>query len=126
MSFTYVIASEIGQVRMEIGDTVYLTGVLPDGNNLTDEEVQYYLTREGGAMPAVAGICEMLATRFSGLADVAIGPRRESMSQVSKAYAERAKKLRIQYGGNSGKAFSATPNRTDGFADQAALEEYSA
>lgn len=125
MTFSYDIATQVGQVRLEIGDSTYGTGILPDGTNLSDEEIQFYLTREGGVGAAVAGVCEMLSIRFSNLADIAIGPRRESMSQIAKAYSDRAKALRIQYGGSTGRAFSTSPVRTDGFADAAAAEEYS-
>ena len=123
MSFTYDLNTEVGKVRLEIGDVTTGRGILPDGSNISDEEVQVYLEREGSVMRAVAGACEMLATRYAALADVDVGPRSESLSQISKAYRERAKELRQHYGGGSA-AFAASVNRTDGNSENDLTNEY--
>lgn len=125
--FTYDLATSTGLVRLELGDDQYQAGVKPDGTNLTDEEIGVYLEREGAVMRAVAGLCEMLSVRYSGLSDVSVGPRRESLGQIANAYANRARDLRAKYGGNSAQvngSFSYQPTRADGYSSAASGDEY--
>lgn len=129
MTIETSLTTEIGQVRLELGDDNTAQGVLPDGSNLSDDQVQLYLTREGSVMRAVAGICEMLATRWAAVADLQVGPRRESYSQIAKQYAARADQLRDRYGtgelGSLMDGFVAVPvERVDGYTTTAS--EYSA
>lgn len=116
MTFTATLSTDIGKVRLELGDDTGGSGILPDGSNLTDEQIQIYLDREGDVMRSVAGICEMLATRWAQVADLAVGPRRESFSQVSKGYADRAQKLRDRYGEPEG-IYSVSVVRADGYSN---------
>lgn len=129
MTWTSDITTDIGLIRMEMGDDTLGTGVLPDGSNLSDEQLQIYLDREGTVMRAVAGICEMLATRWSAMADLQVGPRRESLSQVSAMYARRAESLRERYGepddASGATAWSVGWAREDGYADAYTTAEYS-
>lgn len=125
MSITTSLTTEIGQVRLELGDDNAAAGVLPDGSNLSDEQVTLYLAREGSVMRAVAGICEMLATRWAAVADLHVGPRRESYSQISKQYAARAATLRERYGDSEAwldGLLSVPVRREDGYG--AAVSEY--
>jgi hypothetical protein len=124
MNFTYDLSSSdtdklnISKVRLEIGDTVLGSGVKPDGSNLLDDEIAIWLDREDDdVMRAVAAACEALARYWAGAADIAVGPRRESLSQIAKGYAERAKELRQIHGGTAEGAFSAGVIRVDGFSD---------
>jgi len=97
MTFTYDLTTAIGQVRLAIGDTSSTTGagVRPDGTNLLDAEIAYFLTAEGDDVGlATARACETLAMMWANVADLQVGPRRESLSQVSARYAERAAVLR--------------------------------
>lgn len=97
MAFTYDLATAIGQVRLAIGDTSSATGagVRPDGTNLSDAEIAYFLTAEGDDVGlATARACEALAMMWSNVADLQVGPRRESLGQVAARYAERAAALR--------------------------------
>ena len=61
MSFTYYLSSTnattaaLARVRLEIGDTVEGAGVLPDGGNLTDEEITVYLTDHADQKLPAAG-----------------------------------------------------------------------
>lgn len=98
MSFSYRLLSSdaaearVARVRMELGDSVENAGVLPDGSNLRDEEITLALTDAGNDVGlAVASLCGLLARRWSMLADVSVGPRREMLSQVARAWEERAK-----------------------------------
>lgn len=121
MTWTSVLSTDIGLMRLELGDDALGAGVLPDGSNLSDEQLQVYLDREGTVMRAVAGVCEMLATRFAAVADLQVGPRRESLSQVSKSYAERAARLRETYGtplvDDAGAVLTVGFARVDGFSE---------
>ena len=131
MSFSYDLASadpdtlNVSKVRLEIDDTVYTAGVKPDGTNFTDEEILIWLDREGGdVMRAVASACEVLARGWARVADIAVGPRRESLGQIAQRYADQVKSLRTQYGGGGGVSFSAALSRQDGYSDANGLTEY--
>lgn len=97
MTFTYDLTAtgdnlNISKVRLEIGDTVEDSGVLPDGANLDDTEIQLYLDATSDDIgQTVSAICNMLARRWATVVDVAVGPRRESLSKVSEQWAARAK-----------------------------------
>ena len=123
MSFTYDISSSnptqaaISRVRLEIGDTVQGAGVLPDGGNLTDEEITVYLTRcNNDVDQTVSFLAGVLARRWATVADVSVGPRSESLSQVAKAWERQASLLA---GGEAYGAFSMSPTRTDGYSEAA-------
>jgi len=120
MAFTYDLATNCGKVRLEIGDTVSGDGVLPSGGNLSDTEIAYFLAQEGDSVGrAAARACEALSRAWARLVDLAVGPRRESLSQAAAAWAEWARTLRSQYGGGPMGAYSAGWLRQDGYGDQA-------
>jgi len=118
VSFTYDLATDIGEIRLDLGDTVSGTGVKPDGTNLSDEEIQLLLTREDDIVGrAVAAACEVLARMYARFSDYSFGPKRESMAQ-SEQYAKRAAELRVQYGGGGGanrKAVAGGIIKVDGY-----------
>lgn len=96
--FTYQLDSDdagiaaVSRLRLEIGDNREDDGVLMDGSNFSDEELAYYLGKNGDDIgAAVTELCSVLARHWSRAADVAVGPRRESLSQVATAWQERAK-----------------------------------
>jgi hypothetical protein len=97
MSFTYDLATDIGKVRLELGDADE-TGIRPNGLHFSDEELQVWLSREGGVMRAVAAACEALSRQWSVIADTSSGPLSESAGAVAGKWAERAKGLRDAYG----------------------------
>ena len=83
-------------------------------------------------MRTVAGCCELLSTRWAQLADLQVGPRRESYSQVSAAYLKRAAELRDRYGDASGATaeeatysgvFSVSVIRVDGYSNDVSSTE---
>jgi hypothetical protein len=95
MDFTYDLTTSVGQLRLALGDTTYASGVRPDGSNLTDTELAYFLTAEGDDVGlATARACETLAMMWANVADLQVGPRRESLSQIAARYAELATALR--------------------------------
>lgn len=130
MSFSYILGSSdatmaaIARVRLEIGDTTEGAGVLPDGSNFSNEEIAVYLTTYASDVPqAVNALAGVLARRWATVADVTVGPRSESLSQVSKAWAAIADKLG---GSEAGSVFSMAPTRVDGYSENAAEDEYGA
>ncbi len=124
MTFTYDISTDIGKLRLEIGDTEQGSGCKPDRTNFADEELQIWLDRESSVVGAVAASCEALARTWARLADLAIGPRRESLSQVADRYAKQANDIRELYG-SGGVTFSAGVSRIDGYSEHASGDEYS-
>ena len=130
MSFSYILGSSdattaaIALVRLEIGDVIESAGVLPDGSNFSDEEITVYLTAYSSDVPqTVNALAGVLARRWATVADVTVGPRSESLSQVSKAWAAIADKLG---GSEAGLVFSMAPTRADGYSENAAEAEYGA
>lgn len=100
--WSYDLTTSVGQLRLEIGDEVYESGVKPSGDNFTDTELEYFLAQEGSSVGrAAARACEVLSRAYAGLVDLTVGPRRESLSQASAAFQKRAGELRKQYGGGA-------------------------
>lgn len=130
MTFTYDLTATgddllVSKVRLEIGDTVNGTGVLPGAANLTDEEIQVLLDREDDdVMRATAAACELLARHWSRRADIAVGPRKESFSQVAASWREEAKRLRAVHGSEAGEqTFSIGFDRHDAYSVATGDEE---
>jgi hypothetical protein len=98
LPFAYDPTTDLGKVRLEIGDTDQGEGVKPSGGNYSDEELQVWLTREGNVMRAAAAACEALAVTWAREVDVRLGPRSESASQASAAFAKQAARLRNLWG----------------------------
>jgi hypothetical protein len=102
VTFSYTLTADVGKVRLEIGDTVSGSGVRSSGANLTDEEIQVWLDAEDDdVMLAAARACEMLARDWAKAASIQLGPRREQLSDVAKAWERQAQALRDQYGSGS-------------------------
>lgn len=128
MAFTYTLGSAdattaaIARVRLEIGDTVSGAGVLPDGSNLSDEEITVYLVQAGNNDVAltVSALAGVLARRWATLADVTVGPRSEKLSQVAQAWERQAATLA---GGDAYGSFAMMPTRVDGYSAQATSSE---
>lgn len=88
----------ISKVRLEIGDTVAGAGVRPDGSNLSDEEISFWLTEEADVyLLAAARACEALSRMWNPVTNVTVGPRKEEFSKVSGEWQTRADSLRSQY-----------------------------
>ncbi len=124
MGFTYDLTSDIGQVRLLIGDTVLNAGVKPDSDNYSDEELQVFLDRNDGIVNIAASeSLENLARMWAVEPDIKMGPVSEKRGDVSKSLLKQAEKLRQQSGGDS-TAFSVGFNRDDGFAAADEGQEY--
>lgn len=102
MAFTYDLSTNVGKIRLELGDTEANKGVKPNNGNLSDEELQYWYDRELNVMRAVAAACEALARMWSSSTTITIGPHSETLSLIQGNWADRAKLLRQQYGDTPG------------------------
>lgn len=117
MSFTYFLQTDIGKMRLELGDTTPGVGITPTGANLTDEELQIWLDREGDLMRGVAAACEALSRAWTASATITVGPRTEAYGALAEQWANRARALRASYGETPGSgvsgAFSVGLRRVD-------------
>lgn len=103
MSFTYDLTTDIGKVRLALGDTSDGSGMRPDGANFEDEELDTFLVLEGDDVElATARALEVLANQWASRADLQVGPRKESLSQIATRYAELAKTVRARRSTSSG------------------------
>jgi hypothetical protein len=117
--FNYNLASSdsaivlISKVRLELGDTVRGTGILPSGANLQDEEISLYLTAyDNDIAQTVGALAGVLSRHWAGMADVAVGPRKESLSQVAEAWTKHANAINPDQA-----SFVIDPGRTDGYSE---------
>mgnify|MGYP000446912580 CR=1 FL=1 len=100
MSFNYDLASAdssivlISKVRLEIDDTVNGAGPRPNMANFSDEEIAQKLSESGNNIyKAAAALCRILATSWTKVANITIGPRTEGFGAIAAQYAARAKEL---------------------------------
>ncbi len=121
-TFTYDLSATgndllVSKVRLAIGDSNEGVGVRPDGSNFSDEEILIALGDAGDNVNIASSIiCNWLATAFAQVADLRVGPRSESLSDISKAYKTRADELA---GGSatSRMTYSLGVIRKDGYSD---------
>lgn len=115
MTFTYAPDTDLGKIRLYLGDTTEGHGVKPNGENFTDEEISEVMDMQDDHIQrTVAALCEILSVQFSSLVDTTVGPRVEELSQASEAYQARAQSLFETYGGGFS-AFSVSFIRIDGY-----------
>jgi hypothetical protein len=131
MTVTYDLASDdpavllISKLRFELGDTVLNKGVKPDASNYSDEELQLKLDEAADDVArATAAILTNLSVLWAQVADITVGPRKESLSQIGDRYAKRAAELGRQSGATTGTAFSVGFKRNDGYANYESTNEY--
>ena len=90
MAFTYDLNTSVGITRFRIGDTVQGDGPRPDRRNFSDDEIQAMLD-QGGSVDAALGLLQaVLSNEWASVPDFTIGDRKESFSQVHRAYSEAA------------------------------------
>lgn len=93
MTFTYDstdLSTDLAKVRLAIGDTDSSDGILPDGSNLSDEEINAYLGLYDIWQEAVAPLLRIVAARYSRLANTRIGDYSETYSNVADAMRQAA------------------------------------
>ena len=94
MSFTYSLSTDLGKVRLAIGDTVNGSGPRPAGTNYSDEEINVYLTPVIAAGytygRAVAQLFRLLAGEWAGKASMSIGDYSVQYAAVADNYRKAA------------------------------------
>lgn len=84
-------------VRFHSGD------VLREDQQRSNEEIAYALSEAGDDVYlAAALICDSLARQYARYADKSVGNERESLSQRSTSYADRAAELRARAASGGG------------------------
>lgn len=105
-SFTYV-PSERSDIRIvtitamrdEIGDSIKGMGILPNGKNMSDDQLIAFYEREGNhAMRGSARALESVATIYARLPKTTLSPHSQDFSSVQKMLKAHAERLRKQYG----------------------------
>lgn len=98
-TFTYDLSTQVGQIRLEIGDTQQGGGVRPNGSNYADEEIAHFLAEEAGHTGrATARACEALARDWARTAgSQRLGPRSHERLQAD-AFDRQAQALRKIHG----------------------------
>lgn len=114
---------KISQVRLELGDQPSRgnrpTGVRPDHVNFDDEEILFWLTREGSVFGAVIAACEALSREWASYADESTPDgTRSSFGQISKNWAEKAQQFRAMIENTSSTGFSVPFCRNDGYRSE--------
>lgn len=118
MTFTYStsdLTTDLAKTRLEIGDTDSTAALF------ADEELNVFLSAEGSVLGAAARACEALAAKYARQYDFQTDDQSFKRSQISKAYADKAKELRARSGGVS----TVSPTRIDGYSDDIANNETS-
>lgn len=139
MTITVDLTTQIGQVRLEIGDDDATTGhgKRPDGTNLSDAAITLWLTRagtfqgtsDGQVMLAAAFACEQLARDWSTVSNVTAPSRSETAGDVAAKWAARAAELRKAVAGGQGlrvRSLRATPVTSEygGASTTSGLDEW--
>ena len=94
MAFTYSLSTDLGKVRLAIGDTVSGSGPRPSGANYSDAEINVFLTPVIAAGytygRAVAQLFRVLAGEWAGKASVSIGDYSVQYAAVADNYRKAA------------------------------------
>lgn len=130
MSFTYDLSSDVGIVRLRLGDTTSGSGIRSSGGNFSDEEIQAALSLEGSAGRAAAFLAESLAAEWASMSDISVPGRTESFGQIADKWRALAKDLRARYGTNdeddaeaaNARGFSISLRRDNGYPDEDSSE----
>lgn len=127
MSFSYDISTSIGQIRLEIGDTVEGDGYgvkPPNLANFSDEELTYLYTDESNdVLTAAARACEVLARMWAGAGqNVRIRDYSINTTQRAEHYRNLAQDLR-QQAGTLYQSGAAPTTKSDGYSNDKNSQE---
>lgn len=111
----YDLATDVGKLRLTIGDTEETAALF------YDSELEYFLEVEGSVLAAGALACETLAARYAGSYRFKTDDQEFDRGKLSEQYAAQAKRLRAQAGG----ATSVASTRIDGYSTDIANDEAS-
>jgi len=120
MAFTYDLTTDVGKLRLRVGDSAVNAGPRPTAgasSNFADEELQHFLDTEGSIGKAVALVFETLAAEWAVFTNITIGPRKEELARIADSFMRKALSARQQYG--AGSTFSVGWDREDGYSEAA-------
>jgi hypothetical protein len=116
MSFTYVLTTSIGKVRLLVPDndsTAY---------DLEDDEIQYFLTQAGSSVNSAAvKACMWLARKYAKKASFSADGLSIQHGARARIFAERAKELQ---GDANGYMAAVTLEKQDGYSEKTGATEY--
>jgi len=116
MSFSYDLATNLGQVRLLIPD------VDSTAYDLEDEEITYFLAQVGSNVKAAAvQACNWLARKYAKKVSFNADGLRVDNQQRAAEFAARAKELKAEMMGGMS-AVSLT--RSDGYTENATTDDY--
>ncbi|MBN2389895.1 MAG: hypothetical protein JXR84_04185 [Anaerolineae bacterium] len=93
MTFSYDLSTDIGRIRLAIGDTASATA------DLTDEEIQAALDLSESWQEAALRCVNLLIARYSRRAiNVTVGPMRREMAAIIGNLKELKKQLSDEFG----------------------------
>jgi hypothetical protein len=125
--FTYIgdLSTDLDKVRFHLRDVDPGQGPLPGDKNFQDSELNGLLTLEDSWQRAVAAGYEVLAADWARFADLSVGPRRESLSQIAESYASLGAQWRAQYGFTDQTRVAGVRHltRIDGYSSDVAANE---
>ncbi len=94
MAFSYDVSTPLGQLRLEIGDTILDAGPRPGGLNYSDAELNVVLapviTAGNGYNLAVSRVLRRLANEWSRQANISIGEYSAQYASVAENYRKQA------------------------------------
>lgn len=125
MAITKELDTPVGQVRFQLGDRIEGSGVLPNGANLADEDIEFLLTQQGSdVMRAVAAAAEIIRRSWAQAVNTTVGPMRQELEAIYKHWEAESARLLTQYGSATVAtgAFSHGAARGDGYSDGTASE----
>lgn len=116
MAFTYDITDSTdtsSKMRLELGDTIEDSGILPNGANFQDAELDYFYDQENDQFwPAVARAFESAAASWGAYPTyIKFGPESQSIS-AADFYAKKAEIARTK-AGDAGRPSSITLTKAD-------------
>ena len=107
------------QLRLEIGDTRFEDGILPEGRNFTDTELDYFYSQEGSDLSgATARAFEAAAAEWSRYPEsFRLGPEQQTI-KAADYFSQKAAYIRKEIvGRGSGAVGSRAVIRADGYSD---------
>lgn len=83
MSFTYSVSTDLGKLRLAIGDVTQSSGILPGGGNFSDDEANTAITLCGSWQLAAPFLLRAAAAQWGvKAASLSIGDYSEARQQV--------------------------------------------
>jgi hypothetical protein len=116
MSFSYLLATSIGKVRL----------LIPDNDStafdLEDDEITYFLGQAGSSVNGAAvKACMWLARKYAKKASFSADGLSIQHGQRATIFAERAKELQAE---SDGYMAAVTLEKQDGYSEKAGASEY--